>query len=473
MAEGERGLFGELARQDAPAGDAGLARYVEAERDAIVFARFEFDALIGADHPARAIWGYVRKADLSALYARIRARAHTPGRPPPDPRVVLALWLYACVEGVGSARQLERLTEEHNGFRWLRGGVPLNYHLLSDFRWQAAEVADRLLTQGVAALWAQELVTLASLVQDGVRIRASAGAASYRRGERLRALLAKVAERVAALKREIDADPDASNRRMQAAQMRAAREQEERITAALAAVAALEAEPVAKRRDAKRKPPDDGGAPDAPPQPGTSNEKPETSREKEKKEPRASTTDAAARVMRMPDGGYRPAYNGQIVSDLDSGLVVGVGLDTSGSDGGLMAPAADAVKQRYGHQPERWLADGGYAVLDDIAALAAKGITVLCPPKPRRNPKSDPAAPRPGDPPGVPAWRRRMVDDEAAGRASWMRRRGEAERIHATFRNRGLRQFNVRGAFKARAVLLVHALAHNIMTALRLSAAAA
>jgi hypothetical protein len=175
----------------------------------------------------------------------------------------------------------------------------------------------------------------------------------------------------------------------------------------------------------------------------------------------------------MPDGGYRPAYNGQIVSDLDSGLVLSVGLDTSGSDGGLMAPAADDIEQRYAHRPERWLADGGYAVLDDIAALAAKGITVFCPPKPRRNPKSDPAAPRPGDPPGVPAWRRRMVDDAAAGATSWMRRRGEAELIHANFRNRGLQRFNVRGAFKARAVLLFQALAHNIMTALRLTPAAA
>lgn len=468
MGEGERGLFGELAQQDAPGRDGGHARYVEAERDAIVFERFEFDGLIEADHPARAIWVYVGKADLSELYARIRARAHRPGRPPPDPRVVLALWLYACVEGVGSARQLERLSEAHNGFRWLRGGVPLNYHLLSDFRWQAAEVADRLLTEGVAALWAQGLVTLASLAQDGIRIRASAGAASYRRGERLRALLAKVAARIAALKGEIDADPDASNRRMRAAQMRAVREQEERIAAALADVAALEAEQAAKRQAAERKPPDDGGGPPPAPPSGT----PQRAEEK-KKEPRASTTDAQARVMRMPDGGYRPAYNGQIVSDLDSGLVVGVGLDTSGSDSGLMAPAADDIQQRYAHRPERWLADGGYAVLDDIAALAARGITVFCPPKPRRNPKSDPAAPRPGDPPGVAQWRRRMVDDAAAGARSWMRRRGEAERIHANFRNRGLHQFNVRGHSKARAVLLFQALAHNIMTALRLTAAPA
>ena len=91
MAEGEGELFGEWARQDAPARDGGAARYVGAERNAIVFDRFEFDALIEADHPARVIWSYLVRVDVSALYARIGARTHTPGRPPPDPRVVLAL----------------------------------------------------------------------------------------------------------------------------------------------------------------------------------------------------------------------------------------------------------------------------------------------------------------------------------------------------------------------------------------------
>jgi len=465
MADDEGGLFGDLARQEAPVGDPGMARYVEAERGAIVFERFEFDGLIGVEHPARTIWSYLEKADLSALYERIRARAHTPGRPPPDPRVVLALWLYACVEGVGSARQLERLTEEHNGFRWLRGGVPLNYHLLSDFRWQAAEVADRLLTQGVAALWLEELITLASLTQDGIRVRAAAGASSYRRLETLQGLLAEVGERVAALKREIDADPDASNRRMRAAQARAAREQQERIAAALDAVRALEARQAAaaaKKDGARSEPPADGGTP-----------APGAPMPKKKKEPRASTTDPQARVMRMPDGGYRPAYNGQLTGDLDSGVIVGVGLDTTGSDGGLMAPAAADVERRYAHRPERWLADGGYTVLDDIAALARKGITVFCPLKPRKNPKNDPAAPRPGDPPGVADWRRRMVDAAAAGHAGWMRRRGEAERINANFRQQGLQRFSIRGAFKARTVLLLHALANNVMAAVRLRAAAA
>lgn len=467
MAEEESGLFGELARQASPAGDAGLPRFVTAKRDEIVFDRFEFDALIGIEHPARAIWAWVERADLSELYGRIKARAHRPGRPAADPRVALALWLYACVEGVGSARLLERLTEVHHGFRWLRGGVALNHHLLSDFRWDAAEVADRLLTAGVAGLWQEGLVTLASLAHDGVRIRAAAGSASYRRLETLARLLGEAAQRIAQLKREIDADPEAGNRRQLAARERAARERYERVAAAHAAMQALHAQQAAaeaamKTPPADGAPPPDGGAP-----PGATPDKKKT------KEPRCSTTDAEARVMRMPDGGWRPGYNLQLTSDLDSGVIVGLSVDTSGSDGGLMAPALAQVERRYGHRPRRWLADGGFTAVRDIVALARKGVTVFCPLKPRRNPKYDPAAPRPGDPPEIADWRRRMVDDAAAGNAGWMRRRGEHERINAHLRHQGLQQFNVRGSVKVKAVALLHALANNIMAGLRLRAAAA
>jgi len=459
MTEEANGLFGALARQDAPDQDAGTARYVEAERDAIVFERFEFDALIGTDHPARVVWAYVERLDLSELYGLIRARAHTPGRPPPDPRVVLALWLYACIEGVGSARQLERLTGEHNGFRWLRGGVPLNYHLLSDFRWRAAAVADRLLTEGVAALWSEGLIDLASLSHDGVRIRASAGASSFRRLATLKRLLGEVEARIVQLKQEIDADPDASNRRQRAARERVLREQQERIGAALQALQELKAEPAVTRQDGSDEPPD---AP-APPS--------QDDKGKKKKEPRCSTTDSQARVMRMPDGGWRPAYNVQLTADPSADVIVGLDVDTTGSDGGLMRPAAEQVEQRYAHRPRRWLADGGFTTFKDIVALTRKDITVFCPAKPRRNPAYDPATPRYGDPPEIAAWRRRMVDDAAAGPESWMRRRAEHERINANFRRQGLQQFNVRGLCKVKAVCLFHAIANNIMAAHRLRAA--
>jgi len=470
MSEEGRGLFGGFAKQDGPERDGGLARYVEARRDEIVFERFEFDELIGWDHPARVIWGYVERVDLSALYGQIKARAHTPGRPAADPRVMLALWLYACVEGVGSARQLDRLSEVHHGFRWLRGGVPLNYHLLSDFRWQAADVADRLLTQGVAALWSEGLVTLASLSHDGIRIRASAGSSSFRRQATLERLLIEVKERIDRLRQEIDADPDASNRRLLAARERSARERQDRIEAALQAVRALQAEQVVKPQDHPAEPPD-GKAPPSNDAPSTA--APSDDAKSKKKAPRGSTTDVEARVMRMADGGWRPAYNVQLTADLDTGIIVGLGIDTTGSDGGLMVPAADQVEQRYGHRPQRWLGDGGFTTLADIAALARRGITVFCPLKPRRNPNADPAKPRYGDAPEIAAWRRRMVDDAGAGPASWMRRRGEHERVNANFRHQGLQQFNVRGSFKVKTVSLLHALANNIIAAVRLKAAAA
>jgi transposase len=460
MAEEDRELFEGLTEQEAPGGDPGLPRYVEAKRDEIVFQRFEFDELVGADHPARLIWAYVEQVELSELYEQIKARAHTPGRPAADPRVMLGLWLYACVEGIGSARQLERLSEEHHGFRWLRGGVPLNHHLLSDFRWQAAEVVDRLLTQGVTALWSQGAVTLASLSHDGVRIRASAGASSFRRLETLQRLLDEAAQRIARLKQESDADPEASNRRLQAARERAARERQERVTAALQAVRTLQAEGAAAETQDRARPPD-GDAP------------PSNDDKGKKKEARCSTTDGQARVMRMPDGGWRPAYNVQLTADLDSGIVVALSVDTTGSDGGLMAPAAEQVEQRYAHRPQRWLSDGGFTRLDDITVMTRRGTTVFCPLKPRRNPTKDPAKPRYGDPPEIADWRRRMVDDAAAGKAGWMRRRGEHERVNANFRRQGLQQFNVRGIFKVKVVSLLHALANNIMAAVRLRTAAA
>jgi transposase len=448
MSGSRKVLFEELPEQAAPsvAKTEGGPRYVEARRDEIEFRRFEFDELIGPDHVARILWSYVERLDLGELYGAIRAYEHGPGRPPPDPRVILALWLYACVEGVGSARALERLSEEHHGFMWLRGGVPANYHLLSDFRRDSAALVDRLLSEGVAGLASQGLIELQTLAQDGVRVRAAAGAASLRRRPRLRLLLEEARQRVATLREELDADADASNRRVRAARERAARERMERIEAALQALS------------------DRGG--DDPPAAGGGEAN-------DKKAPRASTSDAQARVMRMPDGGWRPAYNMQITSDLDGMIVTNVAVDTTGSDGGLMAPAVERFEARFAQRPRRWLSDGGYTVLKDIAAVAAKGIEVFCPLKPRRNPKNDPAAPRPGDPPAVAQWRLRMVEDAAAGPASWMRRRSEAERFHAVLRQRGLWRFTVRGLDKVRSVLTLHALAHNILTAHSLARAAA
>lgn len=229
------GLFGELPEQPAPRTEAvprGAPRLREPVRNQVELRAIDIDSLIGQDHPARVIWAYVEGLDLSELEDRVKARENRPGHPAPSPRLLLALWLYGTSDSVGSARALDRLCDSHDVYRWFCGGVSLNYHTLSDFRVGCAELLDRLLVEHLVALNAAGLVDLEKLAQDGVRIRANAGTGSFRREATLERQMAQATAAVEELKREIDADPEASNRRIRAARERAARERSERVQAA-------------------------------------------------------------------------------------------------------------------------------------------------------------------------------------------------------------------------------------------------
>src|SRR6266404_8595964 len=175
-------LFRDLPEQvNARSAETGQARLREPVRDQIELRAVDLDGLLASDHPARVIWAYVSKLDLQALEDAVRAREHTPGQAPASPRLLLALWLYATSEGIGSARALARLCESHDVYRWLCGGVSVNYHTLADFRVGCADLLDRLLAEHLAALAKANLIDLDTLAQDGVRIRANAGASSFRR----------------------------------------------------------------------------------------------------------------------------------------------------------------------------------------------------------------------------------------------------------------------------------------------------
>jgi transposase len=269
-------------------------------RNQVQFVMQDLDATLPEDHQARAIWDLLERLDLAAFYASIRAVEGSAGRPASDPQVLLALWVCATVEGVGSARKLERLCREHDAFRWLCGGVPVDYHLLSDFRREHQEALDGLLTQIVASLMAEELVTLGEVAQDGLRVRASAGGGSFRRKGRLQEFLEAAQMRVERLAGEREHPDPGATRRERAARERAAKERLERVEQALAHMPAMEA---AKERQAKNA----GKA-----------------RQAKLKEARVSTTDPEARVMKMADGGFRPAYNVQLATDVDSQVIVGV-----------------------------------------------------------------------------------------------------------------------------------------------------
>src|SRR3990170_1765095 len=182
-------------------------------REQVELRPVDLESLLPADHRARVVWEFVEGLDLGPLYAAIKAVEGHAGRPAIDPAILMALWLYATVEAVGSARAIARLCEEHDAYRWMCGGVSVNHHTLADFRVQHVEYLDRVLTTSVATLMAEGLVTLTRVAQDGVRVRASAGAASFRRRPRLEAFLAEAEAQVEALRRELHDDPGATTRR--------------------------------------------------------------------------------------------------------------------------------------------------------------------------------------------------------------------------------------------------------------------
>ncbi|HRB11316.1 MAG: IS1182 family transposase [Betaproteobacteria bacterium] len=414
-------------------------------RTQIELRPMDLESLLPEGHRARLVWAWVERQDLSAMYSAIKVRQGGVGRSAIAPQILLGLWLYASLQGVGSARQLSRLVLEHDAYRWMSGGVQVNHHSLSDFRVAHGAALDELLSASLAALMTAGAVKLECVAQDGVRVRASAGAASFRRKASLQDNLELARARVRELKEQIDADPAQDSRRKAAAQQRARREMQQRLQSALDRLPELEA---IKRRNGSKA-----------------------------EEARASSTDADATVMKMADGGFRPAYNAQYASDCDSQVIVGVEVSTSGSDMAQLAPMVEQIEQRLGSAPQKMLVDGGFPAHAQIDAVADK--TEVYAPVPEARAKKDEQGqevqqdrqdkhePKPDDSAAVASWRQRMASDEA--KELYKRRAATAECVNAQARNRGLQRMPVRGLKKVRCVALLFALAHNLMRTLALA----
>ncbi len=390
------------------------------------------DDLIPPDHVARMVWELVQRLDLSPLYANIRAVTGYAGRPAIDPAILVALWIYATVEGVGKARELARRCYDCDPYRWLRGGVGVNYHTLSDFRTAHEEWLKAQVVGVVAAMRAEGLVNLDAIGQDGMRVRASAGNDSFRREETLQQLLEEAERHWDRLKQEF-AEETPLSPRQRAAQERAARERLERLKQAQA-----EVQRVAEARE-KRKKGDGASA-------------------------RASTTDPLARRMKMGDGGTRPAYNVEFATDLNSLVIVAADLINAGTDAGQMEPIVQQIETEQASLPEgsEYYVDGGFATREDLDSMAQRRVTVFAPPKAvekQQQQGKDPYAPKRGDSENVAEWRRRMRTPEAQEK---YKQRGICEWSNAECRNRGLYQFVVRGLRKVKCVVLWYVLVHNL-----------
>ena len=432
----------ELPQPETPhAGVGGKPRLRKPFRQQKEMHYATLDEMLDSEHPVRAVWELVQSLDLSAWLRDVKAVEGVCGRNGTDPRLLLALWVYATVQGVASARELARQCEHHTPYQWLCGGVTVNYHMLADFRSQGDSKLDELLTQVVAGLLDQKLVTLHRVAQDGMRVRASAGRSSFRSRRRLEECRTEARQQVEVLKQLADADPQELSARQKAARERAERERQSRVRKAMEACEDVEQ----KRHE---------------------------SRSRHKSKPAlGSTTDPDARVMKMADGGYRPAYNVQFATDVASGIIVGVDVVNAGSDNGQMAPMVDQVRKRYGVSPQNFLVDGGFASLPDIEHVETDHRCAVYMPIKDEVKKlaagEDPYARGRSDTDAVAGWRTRM--QSAAAKAIYKLRAQSAEWVNAICRNRNLQRMPVRGLKRTRAIGLLHALTHNLLRSQRLA----
>jgi transposase len=405
------------------------ARIVEANRAQMRMVPVDLETLLPDDHQARAVWAFVTLFDLREFHDRIKSREGTAGRPAIDPQILLALWILATLDGIGSARRISELCRMHFAYQWICGGVNVNYHTLSDFRSLTTDLLNGLLTQSVATLMSQGLVEMKRVAQDGMRVRASAGASSFRTRARLEQWQKLAKEQVESLSKEIQSDGSAGSKREEAARTRAAEQRAKRIERAVKEMAEAEAR---KRKNNGKK----------------------------KTEARTSVTDPTARVMKMADGGYRPAYNVHFVTDTASKVVVAVEVDNIGTDQHAMVPLADQIKDRYDLTPAQWLADGGCTSLGNVETMNTRNSDVYAPLRPRRQAGKKPTDAVKTDTDGVRLWRERMMTDEA--KAIYRDRGATAELTNARCRAQGLTHFLVRGVKKALGVALMHAITNNM-----------
>ena len=399
----------------------------------------DLDSQLPDDHRARLVWAFVEGLDLSEFYDRIKARDAVAGRPATDPRVVLAVWLYATLEGIGSARAIDRLCQQHAADRWLCGGAPINHDLLATFRRENAVLLDRLLTPSVTGLIAEKLITLEEMAIDGTKVRACAGRGSMSQRKRLESIEKAVAERIAELKSELDKDPGEPERRRKKRALQAAEERARRVERARQKLAALTQEQAVRaKRHAKE--------------------------EAEKGEPKVSVSDPEVRVMRLADGAVAPAWNVQVATS--NGFIVGIDPTDRRNDSGLATGVVEQIAQRSNRVPQRLLADTRAMTQDDIVQLgeAHPALRVYSPPAPQRlavKPETERKRrwSRRREPPAVTAWRARMASEE--GQETY-RRRKLTERAHGIIKNRGMSRFLVHSREKVRAVCVLQALALNL-----------
>jgi len=416
----------------------GKPRTIKPQRDQVEMMMFSIDQLIPASHKARLVWKYVEKLDLSKLLLKIDSTEGSLGRPAIDPHILLTLWLYATIEGIGQGRVIERYCSEHNAFKWICGGVNVNYHTINDFRANNEECLNELIIQSVAMLLFENLITLEEISQDGIKVRAHAGASSFRRKDKLKIFQKIAKEHVEKLNEERLKTPSDVISRKKIVENQKAVDRENRLNKAI--------EQLNKITEQKKK--------------VLKKQRKKLVKKKEEKI-RVSTTDPESRVMKMGNGGYNPAYNVQLATDVKTQVIVGMKVSNQEMDMGLISKMQELVIHTFGTKPKRWLVDGGYVQHEDIDKIAQINpeCIIYMPPRNSKDPES--YLPKDTDSHYVKEWRINMGKIES--KKIYKNRAATSECVNANARNRGLQQFFVRGISKVASNMSLFVIVHNMI----------
>jgi transposase len=426
-----RFFYSQAVMDDTSSDPRGTIRFRAVDRQQLLAV--QLDSVLPPDHPARLIVAFVGQLDFTPLYDAIKARGSEPGSPVFEPTMLFSLWLFATVEGIGSARRLAKLCERDLAYQWICGGLQPSYRTLSTFYADNGDFLDATFVDILATLTQGGLLTVKAITLDGRKIPANASKDGCHREATLDRHRLEAEQRVATLREQRQHAAGVSAQQA-AARRRAAEDRKRRLDEALATVKARQAERAATGRAAA---------------------KPE--------EARVSETDSDARKMKLNHGGFQPAFNVQTATDVDSELIVAVQVTEQASDNGLLAPMVEQAAANLGTTPKQTLADAGYSSAEDVERLETMGIEVFMPPKNEKNEKEqgkDPYQRKRRDTKAVAGWRVRMGTELA--RLIYRRRAPVAEGVHARQSNRGWKRCRLRGLVKVQTEALWQALAHNL-----------
>lgn len=417
-----------------------------AHRDQIEFKVECLDNLIPEDHRARDVWEFASKLDFSEFKNEIRVPEGCRGAATIDPQILTALWLYALLDGICSARHIARLCLEHHAYMWICGGVSINYHTLSDFRSSGGNKFRTLLQESIALIWKAGIFNPDTVAQDGTRVKANAGFNQFRTEKTLKQYLEEANQHLESLEKELAQNPSAASKREKSARQRAAAERKERIESAIDELLA--------HREIRE---------------ASSKENHNAFTQEDKENMRASMTDPEARKMKMGDGGYRLAYNVQLATATDKKVILGVSVGNT-LDPGTLSPMMKEVEANLTKigcpTPLHWLADSAYANKKDVQKAEDEfpNITLYSPPTTTKK-GEDPLNLRKGDNAAMISLKNRMREEES--KKLYGKRCETSEFVNAVAKNNGMQEFLVRGMEKVLNMALLYAVVNNMMVFLR------